>query len=97
MTGTLLGSTVDVDVFVAVTVKVDTGVAAVTVEVGLTAMIFSVYMIAMYLVPENMGLEMKLWLYGCIERKQKRTCNRCRIRRTKRISLGKRSARERIV
>ncbi len=42
VTETLLGHTVDVEVLVAVTVEVKVGVAAVRVEVGLMAMIFSV-------------------------------------------------------
>ena len=52
VTETLDGRTVDVDVLVVVTVEVYVGVVAVTVEVGLTAMIFSVYMMVMYLVPK---------------------------------------------
>ena len=42
VTESLLGITVDVDLLVAVKVEVDMGVAAVTVEVGLMAKIFSV-------------------------------------------------------
>ena len=42
VTETLLGHTVDVEVLVAVIVEVKVGVAAVTVEVALMAIIFSV-------------------------------------------------------